>query len=357
MAQKSKAKANASFFSKLALQSSKAKLIVFLVVFAVIGGGYMAYRSFAAEKSYDFLVSQGLSANPPFEVVKSGDIRVVKETSGQKKELDVVKMTGNSSHWASLGAFKRPQDQNPQDTQPKYFKPGSYKVCALIKAENSEARFILRMAYENARGGDPFMSGGGQTARVDEYTKVCETMPSTNHYTWPSIIVGRGSVRVSTLSVTSASGANKTITMSIENSGLTGRDGGAVVTETAGSKKGLKVIRINDQRNAAASASNNQAATQSLRNFLEQHYGDRVRLCAFVRPNRSLRVKMIGAAQREWHQTTVDPNESQSYQYICTPYETLSDVNVRGYSVPEIRNNEPSKGDALNVWGLVLESL
>ena len=73
-------KSKSSFWSKLVPRTPKSQLLVFLLAFAVIGGGYMAYRSFAATGSGVYLAHQMTGENGAW---------TTKETRGAKKDFTV----------------------------------------------------------------------------------------------------------------------------------------------------------------------------------------------------------------------------------------------------------------------------
>lgn len=82
MAQKTKAQNKSSFFSKLVPRTRKSQLIVFLLTFALIGGGIMAYRSFAASGSGAYTGNQ-------LGNMSSGGSYQTTETVGSKRGYPV----------------------------------------------------------------------------------------------------------------------------------------------------------------------------------------------------------------------------------------------------------------------------
>ncbi len=77
---------------KISLSSNTGRFILFLLVFAVVGGGWMAYRSFAA--TYNNATFGGAQLKPS----KTGDATMVNETTGSKRNTPVWQMTGGSGN-------------------------------------------------------------------------------------------------------------------------------------------------------------------------------------------------------------------------------------------------------------------
>lgn len=133
MAQKSKAKTNVSFFSKLIPRTRKAQLIVFLVVFALIGGGIMAYRSFAASGSGVYVGNQ--LAN-----VSGGGSYQVTETVGAKRGYSVWEIQYVNGTVGILPAY-----------QPYIWVPNArVQACATISNRSNRDALVI-VSVNNAR--------------------------------------------------------------------------------------------------------------------------------------------------------------------------------------------------------------
>lgn len=344
MAKQSKKSTTSSFFSKLIPRSSKAKLIVFLLAFTVIGGGYMAYQSYAAT-TYSFNLSQAFEPATSANFSAYGNVSAVTESSGAKKDMKVVSMTSATDKAASVMVKN------------KTFPVGDYEICATVKSTDNTARFWLGLVPPTGgKGGDPFSNGGGLTSTTGEYKKVCSIIHSFGNYV-PMIMVGRGSARVGILAVTPLSGDGKTFTVTAAAGSLVGRDGATVVTETSGSKKSQKVVKVPDVLNASATLNSaNETTSNELRTFVERNKGKEVRMCALMRANKEVTAQVYTPVTGiGWEFIPVKPANNGSYQYICSKYSLLQTTQV-GYAIPEVRIANRQTSNYLHVWGLILES-
>ncbi len=110
-----------NFLSKLIPRSSKAKLLVFLIVFALIGGGIMAYRSFAATGAGVYGADQIISS--------FASNSLITENNGIKKGTRVWRLNDKGS---AIEIGPKPVIWAPY-----------IKVCANVYTSESNARLEL----------------------------------------------------------------------------------------------------------------------------------------------------------------------------------------------------------------------
>jgi hypothetical protein len=135
MATKAKKSKSSNFFAKLHFHDPKSRLIIFLIVFAVVGGGIMAYRSFAASQS-----GTKLYASVNLAPARAGDASMIKESSGSKSNTDVWEMTGGSANKFLI-------------TKPSFVLPSTAKQvrsCANVRLMAGTGRFVL--THPNGQG-------------------------------------------------------------------------------------------------------------------------------------------------------------------------------------------------------------
>ncbi len=143
---------NSSFFSKLVPRTRKSQFVVFLVVFALIGGGVMAYRSFAAGGFGIYTASQ-LERTDNYSGSK---FRLVTETYSGKAKATVLELDDGSV-------------QLKKSLQPTVWAPYvRFCVNASVPSGNNLVPFHLYTSIGNNTG-----SSSKQGIRGKTYQKFC----------------------------------------------------------------------------------------------------------------------------------------------------------------------------------------
>lgn len=142
----------------ISLSSSKGKLILFLLIFALIGGGLMAYRSFAASGNIATFGGQDLKPS------SKGDATLVNETKGSKKNVPVWEMKGGTANkWLGM---KKPV------TQPASAKQA--RSCAKVKLVSGTGDFAL--THPNGQGHTEWFKIQATT----DYQEICTKFLALN---------------------------------------------------------------------------------------------------------------------------------------------------------------------------------
>lgn len=173
----------------ISLSSTKGKLILFLLIFAVVGGGYMLYSSFAAT-SEDVHYANKITKD-------YGSPYTVTESSGNKGGVTVWKLTGNQavkSVWPTYG----------------YNKFFSYKYCFTYRVQQSGSApvKVYFTTGSNNYTGDfqviPSIDAYTSSTYKQHCTSVNDyklTLNATNNITPSVSIYGPGTLYVSNMSL------------------------------------------------------------------------------------------------------------------------------------------------------------
>jgi hypothetical protein len=139
----------------ISANSSKGRLIIFLLAFAVIGGGVMLYNSFAASTSQTAFYDKIYATVQPASVAS--------ETTGSKKGNKVWDLGTNGTVMANV-------------ILPPLSDGAPFQICANLKVSQAgSVGFIFGSAYK----------GGAQTVYVTastDYKKYCINLTSTSTY-------------------------------------------------------------------------------------------------------------------------------------------------------------------------------
>jgi hypothetical protein len=178
MPAKTKTSKKSAFLSKINPNTPIKKFFLFVIIFALLGGGYFAYKSFAA-------------TNEPRTVVYADDGigwhtgRIVKETKGAKRGTKVIEMSaGQVAGAAALGIPERP-----------------YRVCVLFKLWSGG----VIQATINPGVYDPTHT---MTERINipkgnnEYQRRCTVRTATSAYIhWDVKLLAGSDLRVRAISI------------------------------------------------------------------------------------------------------------------------------------------------------------
>ncbi len=147
----SKRKSN-PFFRNINLRSKKTQLLLVLLTFALVGGGIMTYRSFAATSDYVYKPS----------VFDAKDIKF-KETQGNKSGSEYMYFsTGNK---AAISAKKK-VDQS-----------GFYRLCLISRSDRAGSSLRVSV-FDNRNVMLKFGSNSSGTINIfnsKDYSARCET--------------------------------------------------------------------------------------------------------------------------------------------------------------------------------------
>ncbi len=182
-------KKNTSRWQKLVPRTPRAKFLTFLVVFAVLGGSVMAYRSFAATGAGVYTASQMTGENGAW---------TMQETRGVKKGYTVWYLPPNRN--------ANPVTYIAPSYWPTIWAP-YIRGCANVRTYGPAGSQSVTLTITD--GQQRFTSGANLTNSADTYKKVCtngsikHTDPNAKVHVAASCTCGLGgnTVYVSSLSI------------------------------------------------------------------------------------------------------------------------------------------------------------
>ncbi|MDQ3159163.1 MAG: hypothetical protein M3P98_03470 [bacterium] len=165
------AKQKQSGTNKLANLSNSKKLLIFVVIFAVIGGGYLAYRSFAATTGTVAFTNN---------LELRGNGKKIIERKGSKKKIEVWEIPPGSSVGTTF---------NTNNSR-------AYKVCSIFKLPKGGIITLIAGGVATD-GGEKITIAPGK----DDYQKRCRS----GNINGPTINAGIGLENGSDLRVSAVS--------------------------------------------------------------------------------------------------------------------------------------------------------
>lgn len=163
-------KKNKSFLSKINFKSPKTRGLLIILLFAVIGGGVMVFRSFAATnviESWSYNASNNLLAP---SAVGGCSAQKVTETSKSGAAVYNLACSNNNVSGMTFAAVSTIGAAGAKDNY--------YRACAMIKG-GGKALVILEGSKSSSSGFDAYPVGNGYTYYCDGTVKLSATQALT----------------------------------------------------------------------------------------------------------------------------------------------------------------------------------